>query len=137
MMQPNLSSNERITSSGIADPPEAQTRSAEVSMPSDCGWLRIAAYIVGTPCMIVTCSFSITSMAAAGSKRGMRARLAPAIVAALRPTTRPKTWNSGRQPMTMSSGVISWIDVAERSALRLMLLWVSSAPLGRPVVPEV
>ena len=79
-MQPNLSSKERITSSGIADPPEAQTRSDEASMPSEFGWLRIAAYIVGTPCMIVTCSFSITSMAAAGSKRGMRARLAPAIV---------------------------------------------------------
>ena len=111
MMQPNLSSNDRMTSSGIADPPDAQTRSEEASMPSDCGWLRIAAYIVGTPCMIVTRSFSMTSIAAAGSKRGMRARLAPAIVAALRPTTRPKTWKSGRQPMTTSSGVISWMTV--------------------------
>src|SRR6188472_370108 len=71
MMQPNLSSKDRMTSSGIADPPEAHTRSDEASMPSDCGWLRMAAYIVGTPCMIVTRSFSMTSIAAAGSKRGM------------------------------------------------------------------
>ena len=106
-------------------------------MPSELGWLRIAAYIVGTPCMIVTRSFSMTSMAAAGSNRGMSASDAPAIVAALRPTTRPKTWKSGRQPMTTSSDVISWITVAERVALRWMLRWVSSAPLGRPVVPEV
>ena len=112
-------------------------RSDEASMPSELGWLRIAAYIVGTPCMIVTCSFSMTSIAAAGSKRGMRASEAPAMVAALRPTTRPKTWNSGRQPMMTSSGVICWMTSAERSALRWMLRWVSSAPLGRPVVPEV
>ncbi len=137
MMQPNLSSKERITSSGMAEPPEAQVRSDEASMPSDSGWLRIAAYIVGTPCMIVTRSFSMTSMAAAGSKRGISASDAPAIVAALSPTTRPKTWKSGRHPMTTSSGVISWITEAERWALRWTLRWVSSAPFGRPVVPEV
>ena len=34
-------------------------------------------------------------------------------------------------------GVISWMTEAERVALRWMLRWVSSAPLGRPVVPEV
>ena len=39
--------------------------------------------------------------------------------------------------MTTSSEVTSWIVVAERVALRWMLRWVSSAPLGRPVVPEV
>ena len=137
MTQPNFSSKARITSSGIAEPPEAQVRSDEASMPSDAGWLRIAAYIVGTPCMIVTRSFSMTSIAACGSKRGIRASEAPEIVAALSPTTSPKTWNSGRQPMTMSSEVIVWMTWAERSALRWMLLWVSSAPLGRPVVPEV
>ena len=69
-MQPNLSSKDFITSSGIADPPEAQMRSDEASMPSDWGWLRIAAYIVGTPCMIVTRSFSMTSMAAPGRSGG-------------------------------------------------------------------
>ncbi len=31
------------------------------------------------------------------------------MVAALRPTTSPKTWKSGRQPMTMSSDGTSWI----------------------------
>jgi hypothetical protein len=137
IMQPNLSSKERMTSSGIAEPPEAQVRRLEASMPSELGWLRMAAYIVGTPCMIVTRSFSMTSMAAAGSNRGMSARDAPATVAALRPTTSPNTWKSGRQPITTSSGVISWITWAERVALRWMLRWVSSAPLGRPVVPEV
>ena len=37
MMQPNLSSKERMTSSGIAEPPEAQVRRLEASMPSDWG----------------------------------------------------------------------------------------------------
>jgi len=37
----------------------------------------------------------------------------------------------------VSSGVTCWTTFADRIALRLMLLWVSSAPLGRPVVPDV
>src|ERR687897_3864369 len=49
MTQPNLSSKERITSSGMAEPPDTQVRSDDASMPSDMGWLRMAAYIVGTP----------------------------------------------------------------------------------------
>ena len=39
-------------------------------MPSDRGWLSIAAYIVGTPWKIVTRSFSMTSSAFVGVEAG-------------------------------------------------------------------
>ena len=86
---------------------------------------------------MVTFSLPITLIASAGSNRGISASAAPAMTAALSPTTSPNTWNSGRQPITTSSGVVAWISTALRCALRWTLLWVSSAPLGRPVVPEV
>ena len=55
----------------------------------------------------------------------------------LSPQVSPKTWNSGSAPITTSSGPI-WIRVrAVTSALPASPAWVSSAPLGLPVVPEV
>ena len=53
-MQPNFSSKARISSAGIAAPPDMQMRSVEQSAPShDCEW-SIALYIVGTPWKSVT-----------------------------------------------------------------------------------
>ena len=56
---------------------------------------------------------------------------------AFMPQVRPNTWNSGRQPMITSSGPRSSSVVAVTSALLVRLAWVSSAPLGWPVVPDV
>ena len=108
-----------------------------VSAWSAFGWLRIAAYIVGTPWKIVTASRPSTSMALAGSKRGIRVSVEPRSTEVLRPQVRPKTWKSGRQPMITSSSVICMISLADTSALRCRLTCVSSAPLGLPVVPLV
>ena len=121
----------------MAEPPDAHVRRLLVSAWSAFGWLRIAAYIVGTPWKIVTWSRPSTSMALAGSKRGMSVRVQPRWTEVLSPQVRPKTWKRGRQPMMTSSSVISMMSAAERSALRWRLKCVSSAPLGLPVVPLV
>ena len=84
----------------------------------------------------MTLSRCRTSRAFVGSNRGMRVRFAPTEMAAFIPTVWPNEWNSGRPPKTTSSGPTS-TRPTEISALRLMLAWVSSAPLGVPVVPEV
>ena len=57
--------------------------------------------------------------------------------AALSPQVSPKQWNSGRHPITTSSSLSSTRVSALTAALVIMLAWVSSAPLGWPVVPEV
>ena len=97
----------------------------------------IAPYIVGTPSKTVTLSRAMTSSALAGSKRGIIVSAAPAWKAVFMPQVMPKTWKSGRQPMTTSSPS-RWMSV---SVVASWLVWrlshVSSAPLGRPVVPEV
>ena len=49
----------------------------------------------------------------------------------------PKEWKSGRPPKTMSPAPISEVVREATSALRWRLAWVSSAPFGLPVVPEV
>ena len=135
-MQPKASSNPRSTSTGSAAPPETQSRNVEVSATSVPA-CNIATYMVGTPSKTVTPSRSITFSAVAGSNRGISVRHAPDTTAALSPQVCPKLWNSGRQPITTSSGPISISVVVDTVALRCMLAWVSSAPLGVPVVPEV
>ena len=52
-------------------------------------------------------------------------------------TVWPKEWNSGRAPRTTSPCSITQVVREATSALRERLLWVSSAPFGLPVVPEV
>ena len=136
-MQPNFSSNAFMTSTGIAEPPEMQVRSDETSAEPASWWCSIPAYIVGTPSKTVTLSRPITDSALPASKRGMSVRQEPVATEALSPQVRPNTWNSGRQPMITSSGVISMSVSTVVRALLARLAWVSSAPLGCPVVPEV
>ena len=66
----------------------------------------MAAYMVGTPSKIVTLSRSMISSALPASNRGSRVSVPPPATAAFSPQVRPKTWNSGRQPMTTSSGLL-------------------------------
>ena len=93
--------------------------------------------MVGTPSKIVTLSRWMISSARAGSNLGSSVSVPAAATVAFSPQVRPKTWNSGRQPMVTSP---AWFFSSVRaviSALRTRPAWVSSAPLGRPVVPEV
>ena len=53
------------------------------------------------------------------------------------PTDWPKEWKRGRAPRTTLPGPTSQVVREEISALRWRLRWVSSAPFGLPVVPEV
>jgi hypothetical protein len=137
MMQPNVSSNARMISTGIAEPPETHSRRLETSVcpaPSECS---MPANIVGTPSKTVTLSRSITCRALAPSNRGMSVSIEPLRTAVLRPQVSPKTWNRGRQPMITSSAVFSMSVSAVVRQLPARLAWVSSAPLGCPVVPDV
>ena len=132
----NAFSKPRISSPGIAEPPEQQSLSDEWSCCSRASQLSIALYIVGTPANSVTLSRSMISSAFAGSKRGMNVSVAPDSAHAFMQHVWPKEWNSGSAPSTMSSS-----SKPNRSrdawAFLSMLSWVSSAPLGWPVVPDV
>ena len=98
--------------------------------------MSIALYIVGTPANIVTLSRSMISSALAGSKRGMNVSVAPENAQAFMQHVWPKEWNSGSAPSTTSSSSVS-NSPCDAFALAIMLSWVSSAPLGWPVVPDV
>ena len=73
---------------------------------------------------------------AAGSNRGISDIVQPNRTQTFRMLDRPNTWNSGSTVMTMSSGCTSNRRPG-MSAFMYSCMWVSSAPLGRPVVPEV
>jgi hypothetical protein len=137
MMQPNFSSNDFMTSTGIAEPPETHSRRLDTSVCSASGACSIAENIVGTPSKIVTLSRSMTDSALAPSNLGIRVRVEPRSTVVFRPQVRPKTWNSGRQPMTTSSVELSSRVSAVVRALPARLACVSSAPFGCPVVPDV
>ena len=96
----------------------------------------MAWYIVGTPWNTVTLSRWMISSALAGSKRGTIDSIPPTAIVAFRPHVWPKEWNSGSAPRTTSSAVV-WARSIIPLALARRLAWVSSAPLGLPVVPDV
>ena len=94
-------------------------------------------YIVGTPLSWVISCLRMSSSASAGSNLGCSTRVAPTRKVVFSETLWPNTWNSGRQPRTLSSRRVSLASKAFTVAFRTRLRWVSTAPLGRPVVPLV
>ena len=66
--------------------------------------LASARYIVGTPWKTVTPSATISSIAAAASKRGSRTSVAPCLQIVFMLTVCPKVWNSGSAPSATSPG---------------------------------
>ncbi len=76
------------------------------------------------------------SSALSGSKRGISVRQPPATIVAFSPQVWPKEWKSGSAPRIIASPSIPNSSTATSAFLR-MLAWVSSAPFGVPVVPEV
>ena len=82
-------------------------------------------------------SRAITASALSGVNRDTSVRQAPVPTAALSPHVWPNEWNSGSPPKTTSSGLRLNRSVAATEALVARLAWVSSAPLGAPVVPDV
>ena len=136
-MHPNFSSKARISSAGIAAPPDMHRRSVEVSAVSAESAWSIALYIVGTPWKIVTRSRAMISSAFSGSKRGSIVTVAPLSTLEFIVHVCPNEWNSGSAPRRTSSleSLARVLPVAAQ--LRPRFAWVSSAPFGLPVVPEV
>jgi hypothetical protein len=67
----------------------------------------------------------------------MSVSVEPWSTAAFSPQVRPKTWNRGRHPMMTSPVALSSSVSAVVRQFPARLAWVSSAPFGCPVVPEV
>src|SRR3954469_15208606 len=135
MIAPKASSNARISSTGSDAPPETQSRSFDRSALSRPGSWSNAPYIVGTPSNTVTPSRWRISSALAGSNRGRSVRHAPPATAAFIPHVWPKEWNNGSAPSTTSSSQNPNTPRMTSTFVR-RLSWVSSAPLGFPVVPR-
>ncbi len=93
--------------------------------------------MVGTPSKTVTRWPAMIRRACSASNRGSRVRHAPAATATLSATVCPNTWNIGRPPKMTSSGRARTMSARDTSVLLMRLRWVSSAPFGWPVVPEV
>jgi hypothetical protein len=113
------------------------SRSADMSYPARSGLWSNAVYIVGTAANTVTWWPARICSARVGSKRGSRVRDAPDATAVLSVHVCPNEWNSGSPPKTTSSAVSCSRSVRITSVLLARLAWVSSAPFGWPVVPEV
>ena len=73
---------------------------------------------------------------ASAAKRGSNVMVAPEQKPVFMSTVWPKEWKSGSTTRQTSSLFI-WIMSRVATAFMTMLLWVNSAPLGLPVVPEV
>ncbi len=92
--------------------------------------------MVGTPAKNVTCSASMSARACRAPNLGNSTRVAPVAKPAFICTLCPNEWNSGSVIRCTSCGCRPNSRLAS-SAFCTMLLWVSSAPLGCPVVPLV
>ncbi len=71
-----------------------------------------------------------------GVNRGISDMVQPNRTQMFRMLDRPNTWNSGSTVTTMSSGCTS-NRRPRMSAFMYSWMWMSSAPVGWPVVPEV
>lgn len=96
-----------------------------------------ATNMVGTPWKVLMFSFTISSIARAASNRGSSTSVAPARQVELSETVCPNAWKRGSAPRAMSSGRTSLASKAQTVAFITRLKWLSTAPLGTPVVPLV
>jgi len=93
-------------------------------------------HIVGTPRKTWTFSRANRSRAAFASNRSTRATDAPAASVMFSAADMPKTCASGAPPNTTSSCVTASSLPSVVATMRSPV-WVSSAPFGPPVVPDV
>ena len=139
MMQPNFSSKARISSAGIAAPPDMQMRSdgAVGARRTTSEW-SIALYIVGTPWKSVTRSRSMISSALSGSKRGSIVTVAPDADRAVHRAGLPERveQREGAEEHVVLAHLAELLGHALAEFL-YRFECVSSAPFGLPVVPDV
>lgn len=84
-----------------------------------------------------TRSVTISRIASGAVNLGISTSVAPTRQVEFIETVCPNTWNSGSAPRAMSSRCTSLASKAFTVAHMTILRWLSSAPLGRPVVPLV
>ena len=126
------------TGAGSGALPETRSRAARSpsAIVGSCSASRaIRWYIVGTPKSIVAPPRSAAA-AAAGSKRPRWRSSPPRRSGPSTPIARPCTWNSGSPWVSTSSPVHAQAS-ASASRLEATLRRGSTAPFGRPVVPDV
>ena len=104
--------------------------------PAQRGWRAIASNIAGTPNMKVTRWRSISSSVPPGSNAATRTQLPPLSSIGRVSMFSAAMWNSGAATRVTSSPIRSG-SISTLTAFQVRLAWVSIAPFGRPVVPEV
>ena len=130
------SSQVRSVGRGSGAPAAPMVRSAERSRVRKPGSRDIASSIVGTAKNDVTRCSSMTARVSVGSNRRTITAQPPRSRAGLTVPLRPPMWNSGARAsvrsLPLKSRPMNWL-----TAFQVMFPWVRTAPLGRPVVPEV
>ena len=106
------------------------------SAASHDGCSHIICSIVGTAEKLVIRAFDTRARTRPGSAFGRTSTLPPLNSVGSVTWPSPTQWNSGA--MHSARSVLSTSTWARKlTVFQVMLPWVSTAPLGRPVVPEV
>ena len=90
---------------------------------------------VSNPWIIVAFSLTMRSTHASASKVSVSTWRAPLIIDMSAPQMKPKAWKSGRY-MRITSSTVTPMRSPMSDVLRTMR-WSCTAPLGKPVVPDV
>jgi hypothetical protein len=92
--------------------------------------------VEGTSTVSVGRSSSIAASVASAAKRGWIVTVAPAWRAGMVWMLSPPTWKKGSAESTWSFAVNACMSCAI-TPLNRIAFWLSTAPFGRPVVPDV
>ena len=126
----------RSNGSGTGAPPHMMTRKDDRSAASKSGCWATNSSIAGTAKVVVTRYSRTSAIKRAGSKARCSTTCPPFCQQLKGVTLRPPIWNSGA-----ITRLTSFSDTSAPSAPLMLahqkLPWVSMAPLGRPVVPDV
>ena len=105
-------------------------------MPGHAGDCAIALNIAGTPNITVTPWRSMWASTSWASNCGSSLTVPPFMIVGSVIMLRAATWNSGAQTKATSSAASS-VSINTLMQFHVTLAWLSVAPLGRPVVPDV
>ena len=133
---PNSASTRRTSSGGTIAPPENAMRRLDRFRGARAAAASSAVSIVGTPPMTVPRYLSVSSSARPGSKRAMTTWVPSVWTSPRVISPHPATWKYGIG-LTRTSPARRPMASAASRALLVRPRWVSTAALGRPVVPEV
>src|SRR4051794_10208099 len=133
----------RTSSGGTSVAPDEMPASDGSSRPWAAAVSSSWNTVVGTPATVVTPSRSTSSTASTGSHLYMRTTLPPAAVNGRRNDWSPPTWKNGNVSRVVGGGAAGPSPAARAPRYTTFMRkapkfrWVATAPLGRPVVPDV